>query len=309
MGTPDFATPSLEALINAGHNIMAVFTQPDKPKGRGHKLTPPPVKVLAQSHDISVFQPTTLKDPEIIEQITNLAPDVIVVVAYGKILPQAVLDIPQHGCINVHGSLLPKYRGAGPIQWSVINGEEKTGITTMYMAKGIDTGDMLLKEETPIGENETASELHDRLSILGADLIVKTLIAVENGTITRTVQDDSKASHAPMLTKEMAVIDFTKPVFEIHKLICGMSTWPCATTTLQNKKLKVYKSHIITNCNDIADIHANIGEIVDVKNFIVKCIDGYICFDTVQYDNSKAMSGSDFLRGKRLPLLEKLGDN
>lgn len=307
MGTPDFAVPTLELLIKSNHNVMAVFTQTDKPKGRGHKLTPPPVKVLAESHSIPVFQPVTFKDDDVVDSIKSMSPDVIVVVAYGKLLPQSVLDIPTHGCINVHGSLLPKYRGAGPIQWSVINGEEKTGITTMYMAKGIDTGDMILKDETAIGENETSSELHDRLSIMGANLLIKTLDMVQSNTAPRIPQDDTLSCYAPMLTKELAVIDFSKTTKEIHHLICGMSSWPCATTTLQDKKLKVYKSHIITESNIDYNNNAQVGQIVDLKNFVVKCIDGFIAFDIIQYDNSKAMNSADFLRGKRLNELEQLG--
>lgn len=298
MGTPDFAVPALKALYNSKHNVKAVFTQTDKPKGRGYKLAPPPVKVLAMEHNTPVYQPQSLKNngEEYIDIIKEINPDCIVVVAYGKILPKTVLDISKFGCINIHGSLLPKYRGAGPIQWAVLNDERETGITTMLMGEGIDTGDMLLKSSTPIGENETASELFDRLSEMGADLLIETLTSIENGEITPVKQNEDEASFAPMLTKEMCEIDFSQPVRKVHKKICGLSDWPCAVTTLENKRLKVYKSEIVSN----KPSGKPIGSVVDTKTFDVACSGGVIRFIEVQAEGSKRMKSEDYLRGKPL---------
>lgn len=224
MGTPDFAVVSLENLINTGkHQIEGVFTQPDKPKGRGYTVTFSPVKDCAISHNIPVYQPETLKDGKAFEIIKELKPDVIVVAAYGKILPKEILDFPKYGCVNVHGSLLPKYRGAAPIQWSVLNGEKETGVTTMYMSEGLDTGDMLLKESTEIGENETAGHLFDRISEMGAELICKTLDALEKGEITPVKQDDALSSYSPMLSKKICPIDWSKSAKEVHNKIRGLN--------------------------------------------------------------------------------------
>ncbi len=301
MGTPDFAVPCLKALIDSGENVQAVFTQPDKPKGRGYKLTPPPVKVLALENNIPVYQPVSLKsgdDAEISMKVLNeLAPDLIIVVAYGKILPKVVLDAPKLYCINVHASLLPKYRGAGPIQWSVLNGEKETGITTMLMAEGIDTGDMLLKVSTEIGEDETASELHDRLSELGAKLLLDTIQAVKDNTLTQQRQDDALSSHAPMLTKDMCPIDFTKPAIKVHNHICGLSAFPCATAMLNGKKLKVFKSTIAKDLTSTEQA----GTIIDNKKFTVVCGDGKcISFVEVQSEGGKRLKAADYLRGNKV---------
>lgn len=299
MGTPDFAVPCLKALIDNGENVQAVFTQPDKPKGRGYKLTPPPVKELALTHNIPVYQPISLKSGEDAETtmkvLNELSPDLIIVVAYGKILPKAILDLPEY-CINVHASLLPRYRGAGPIQWSVLNGEKTTGVTTMLMAEGLDTGDMLISESVDIGENETASELHDRLSILGADVLIKTIQAVKSNTLTPIKQDDSLSNYAPMLTKDMCAIDFTKSAQEVHNKIRGLSSFPGAMTMLNDKRLKIYKSVCTQDTSDkIA------GTIVNTDNFTVVCGDGKcVQFVEVQLEGSKRMSTSDFLRGKSI---------
>ncbi len=301
MGTPEFAVPCLEALIKDGHNIKAVFTQPDKPKGRGYKLTPPPVKELALQYNLPVFQPTTLKDGEAFEVIKSFEPDLAVVVAYGKILPKSILDIPKLGCVNVHASLLPKYRGAGPIQWSILNGEKETGVTTMYMAEGLDTGDMLEKKALTIGENETADELHDRLSILGAELIVSTVRKLEKGEITPEKQDDALSNYAPMLTKELSLIDFNKSAKEVHNLIRGLSSWPCAHTFYEGKRLKIYNSEIV-------DQKGNPGEVLDDKHFVIACGDKAIRAVIVQYEGSKKMSSEDFLRGKSIKKGEILGE-
>lgn len=305
MGTPDFAVPALKALYDSKHTVTAVFCQPDKPKGRGYKLTPPPVKVVAEEHGTAVYQPQSLKKngEEYIDIISNLNPDCIVVAAYGKILPKAVLDIPKYGCVNIHGSLLPKYRGAGPIQWAVLNGEKETGITTMLMGEGLDTGDILLQQSTTIGENETASELFDRLAEMGAELMLKTLNQLENGGIVPHKQEESDATYAPMLSKDMCPIDFTQPVRKVHNHICGLSDWPCATTMLNGKRLKVYKSEIVSEIpSDKLP-----GEIVDPKIFSVACSDGVIRFTEVQAEGSKRMKTEDYLRGKPLSGNEKLG--
>lgn len=298
MGTPDFAVPCLKALIDSGENVMAVFTQPDKPKGRGYKLTPPPVKEVALTHNIPVYQPLSLKKGEDAETamktITDLAPDLIIVVAYGKILPKAILDAPKY-CINVHASLLPKYRGAGPIQWSVLNGEKVTGVTTMLMAEGIDTGDMLLSKSTEIGENETASELHDRLSELGAEVLLETIKAVKSDSLTPVPQEDSQSTHAPMLTKDMCPIDFSKSAQEVHNHIRGLSAFPCATTVLDGKRLKVYRSEIVNGLKS----NRPCGTVVQAKDFTVVCGDGAcVRFTEVQAEGGKRMSTADYLRGK-----------
>lgn len=296
MGTPDFAVPSLEKLYDKGYDVACVFSQPDKPKGRGYKLTPPPVKIVAEAHNTKVLQPVSLKKDadEYIDELKSINPDVIVVAAYGKILPKEVLDIPKYGCVNVHGSLLPKYRGAGPIQWSVLNDEKETGVTTMLMAEGLDTGDMLLKASTPIGENETAAELFERLAVMGADLLVETLEKLEKGEIKPEKQDDSLSSYAPMITKDMCNIDFSQNVRKIHKQICGLSDYPCAVTTLDGKRLKIYRSEIVSTTATNKDF----GEIIDEKELVVACGDGSIKFTEIQAEGSKRMKTADYLRGK-----------
>ncbi|MBQ8623571.1 MAG: methionyl-tRNA formyltransferase [Oscillospiraceae bacterium] len=296
MGTPDFAIPTLKALCDNGHNIMAVFTQTDKPKGRGMKLTPSPVKEFALAHDITVYQPNSLKkESEIYTPIIKeLNPDVIVVVAYGKILPPEVLKIPKLGCINVHGSLLPKYRGSAPIQWTVLNGDEFGGVTTMLMAEGMDTGDMLLKESVKVGKNETSAELYERLSFVGAELLIKTLNAVAKGELTPIPQNEDEATLAPMLSKDLCPIDFAKTAKEVHSQICGLSDWPCATTTLEGKKLKVYRCEIVTGSKGN---HAP-GEIVNEKDFTVACGDGFVRFLEIQAEGSRRMETKAYLLGR-----------
>lgn len=296
MGTPDFAIPTLKALIENKHNVMAVFTQTDKPKGRGMKLTPSPVKELALEHNIKVYQPNSLKKEteEYTPIIKALDPDVIVVVAYGKILPPEVLEIPRLGCVNVHGSLLPKYRGAAPIQWSVLNGDEFGGVTTMLMAQGMDTGDMLLKSSVKIGQNETSAELYDRLSFVGAELLIETLSKLEKGELTPNPQDEAEATLAPMLSKELCPIDFNKTAKEVHSQINGLSDWPCATTNLDGKKLKVYRCEIV----DTKPNNHTAGEIVNAKDFTVACSEGTVRFLEIQAEGSKRMLTADYLRGK-----------
>ena len=301
MGTPDFAVPCLQALLDAGYPVTGVFTQPDKPKGRGYQLTPPPVKELALSHNLPVYQPQKLRgNPEAMELLCQCKADLLVTVAYGKILPKEMLELPRLGCINVHASLLPKYRGAGPIQWAVINGETETGVTTMYMAEGVDTGDMLEKASLSIGENETADELSVRLAALGAELLLSTVARAEAGTLCPVPQDESLATHAPMLDKKMALLDFTKPAAEVHNLIRGLSSWPCAYTFYQGKRLKVYRSRL-------SSLRGKPGELVDPKRFAVACGEGAVELETVQYEGSRRMSGADFLRGKKPADSEFLG--
>lgn len=300
MGTPDFAVPSLAELVASGHNVKAVFSQPDRPRGRGYKLTPPPVKEFALSHEIEVFQPDSLKDEAVEKQLRGLNPDIIVVVAYGKLLPKAVLDIPKYGCVNVHGSLLPKYRGAAPIQWSVLNGDEFSGVTTMYMAEGLDTGDIILSEQTKIFDNETSSELYDRLSEIGAKLLVKTLKLIESGKDEKTAQDDAAASYAPMLSKSMSKIDFEKSAKSVHDQIRGLSEWPCASCECLGKTLKVYHSKTADGFTGAP------GELLDSKRFIVACGSGAVEFTEVQLQGGKRTDGESFLRGRRLEKGKKL---
>lgn len=303
MGTPDFSVPCLEKLIQSGHEICGVFTQPDKPKGRGHKLTFPPVKEEALRHGISVFQPDKLKDGQAISIIKALDPEIIVVVAYGKILPKEILDYPKYGCINVHASLLPKYRGAAPVQWSVINGEKFTGVTTMYMDVGLDTGDMLLKSETNIGENETAGELHDRLSLIGADLLIETIEKILDNNIERIKQNDSESSYSPMLDKSLCDINWNKSSGIVHNLVRGLNPWPTASTYLDGKVLKIHKTRISNMCG------ANPGEVISKEPFTVSCADNTALeIIEVQLQGKKKMNSEEFLRGHNIEIGKKLGE-
>lgn len=289
MGTPDFAVPSLKALIEAGHEIAAVYTQPDKPKGRGHKLLPPPVKELALERGIPVYQPATLKNEQAIEELRAIAPELIVVAAYGKLLPKAVLDLPEHGCINVHGSLLPKYRGAAPIQWAVLNGDKTTGVTIMRMAEGMDTGDMLTKVETEIGEDETSGELFDRLMLLGADLLVKTIDKLDS--FTPVLQNEAEATHAPMIRKEMGEIDWTKSAQQVHDLVRGLNPWPSAYLTVDGKRMKLFKTKPV-KVNGLPGMITMLdGEMT------VYCGENAVQLIELQPENGKRMRGSDYLRG------------
>lgn len=301
MGTPEFAVPCLEALIRSGENVTAVFSQPDKPKGRGYKLTPPPVKVCAQKYGIPVYQPESLKKGEDAEKaydiLKELSPDLIVVVAYGKILPVRILDLPKTYCINIHASLLPCYRGAGPIQWSILNGESRTGVTSQIMAEGVDTGDMLIKAATEIGENETADELHDRLSLMGADVLLETVNAIKTGNLNPISQDEEQATYAPMLTKELCPVDFTRKAEEIHAQVRGLSSWPCANAVISGRKLKIYRSELDHTYHE----GYAPGEICDRQKLTLVCGDGYgITFTEVQAEGGKRMKTEDFLRGNKL---------
>lgn len=298
MGTPEFAAPAIDSLLAAGHEIAAVFSQPDKPKGRGYAMTPPPVKVKALEHNIPVYQPTSMKDGEALRIFNEIRPDVGVVIAYGKILPQEILDAPPFGCINVHASLLPKYRGAAPIQWSVIDGESKTGVTTMQMDAGLDTGDMLMKCETDIAPDETAGELHDRLSEMGAKLIVDTLSALEAGGLHPQKQDDSLSCYAHMLTKELCAVDWTRDAQTIHNQIRGLSPWPVATAVLEGKKLKIHRSAL----SDVKNDSAVCGEIISLSPLTVKCGNGAVALLEIQAEGKKRMKAEDYLRGHKIAI-------
>ncbi len=293
MGTPDFAVASLDRLINDGHNISAVFTKVDMPRGRKMVMTPPEVKVYAQSKGLTVYQPKTLRDEDVINTIKSLNPDVIVVVAYGKLLPKEVLDIPTMGCINLHGSLLPKYRGAAPIQWTVLNGDKVGGATTMYMNEGLDTGDMILKYETEVGENETSGELFDRLAVEGADLLSKTLVLLAQDKAQRTPQNENEATYASMLDKSMCVIDWTKSCDEVHNLVRGLNPWPVALTTLDGKRIKVIETRKST-------LSGNAGQVVSVNPLTVACGEGAVEILILQPEGKKAMDSKSFLMGHRL---------
>lgn len=297
MGTPEFAVAPLQALLEQGYEVAGVFTQPDKPKGRGYQMAFPPVKEVAIEHQIPVYQPTTLKDGAALSILQEIHPDLIVVVAYGKILPVDILELPRYGCINVHASLLPKYRGAGPIQWSILNGEIETGVTTMYMAEGLDTGDMILKKSTPILPDETADELHDRLSAIGAEVLLETIPLLVSGKAPREKQDDRLSCYAPMLSKELSKIDFTQPAAKIHNQIRGLSSWPAAYLLLGGKRLKVYRSKLAEGYS------GQPGILLDNKRMIVGCGDGKaIELTEVQLEGSKKMMAADFLRGRQLPI-------
>ena len=303
MGTPDFAVPCLQALIDEGHRIKAVYTQPDRPKGRGHKLASPPVKELALSHNIPVCQPKFLRKPEIAEQMKSHRPQLCVVVAYGKLLPQNILDIPPLGCVNVHASLLPAYRGAAPIQWSVINGEKVTGATTMYMSQGLDEGDIILSDSVNIGEDETAGELHDRLSRLGAKVLMETVRRLEEGDAPRTPQAElGEPSFAPMLSRELGNLDFTKTAQELHNMIRGLNPWPIARAVCLNKEIKVFASKV-----ENLQTQAAPGEIVDDKRLVVACGDKTALeLIRVQVQGKKPVGGQEFMRGYRLKKGDRL---
>ena len=287
MGTPDFAVPSLERLIQDGHSICAVVCKEDKPSGRGMKLTFPPVKQTAIAHEIEVLQPSTLKNGTFLSELERLNPEIIVVIAYGMILPKYILDFPKYGCINIHASLLPKYRGAAPIHWALINGETVTGITTMKMDVGIDTGDMLLFKEVPITGTTVTGELWHELSKTGAEVISETLMKIEANEIIPIKQDNEKATYAPMIDKSMARLDFTKSAAELNNLIRGLNPYPAAFTEIDGKKLKIFSAKI-TN---------------DEKNtdtLTYKCGDGlYLELSEVQPEASRRMSCEEYMRGKR----------
>ena len=307
MGTPDFAVAPLQALIDAGHSIKAVYTQPDRPKGRGHKLVAPPVKELALQYDIPVYQPVSLKNPEEIERFQNIDADICVVAAYGKILPKSFLDTPKFGCINIHGSLLPLYRGAAPIQWSVINGDKATGITIMHMSVGLDEGDIILQESVDILENDTSEDMYGKLSTVGAGLILKVLELISRGDASRISQDQVgiEPTYAPMLSKDLSRMDFSKSAQILHNLVRGLYPWPVAKTIVNGKNLKVFKTSVLSEQYD----DFVVGQIVSDDRFIVKCGDDTaIELLEVQVDGKKRTTGADFMRGYRLKSGDEIGE-
>lgn len=304
MGTPDFAVYALQSIIGAGHEVAAVFTQPDKPKGRSKTPVATPVKEEAVKHGIPVYQPEKLRAEENEKIIRSYAPDIIVVAAYGQLLPESILSIPPLGCINIHASLLPKYRGAAPIEWAIMDGEEKTGVTTMYMAKGLDTGDMIDRVEVPIEKNDTGLTLHHKLAKAGAELILETIEKLENGTAVRTAQDDSKSSYASMLNKELGNIDFTGDAVSIERLIRGLIPWPCAYTTIDGKTVQIYSADVKeTGKND------NAGEIIEVtkKTFTIACGRDAIVVKSLKPEGKKQMDTAAYLNGNRLSVGMKVG--
>ncbi len=299
MGTPDYAVKTLEAVVNAGHEVVAVFAQPDKPVGRKHILTAPPVKVCAEGLGIPVFQPNTLRDAAVAEQLKEINPDAIVVVAYGKLLPKEILDIPKYGCVNGHASLLPKYRGASPIQWCIVCGETKTGITTMYMNEGMDTGDILEQTEVIIGDEETAEQLFERLSVISAELMVSTLSKLENGEITPVKQNDNEATYAPIIKKEMAFIDFkAKTAKEICNAVRGYYSWPCAYFFLNCKRIKVIKVAVGEKSGKAVGCVAQNSD-----KFSIVCADSVtVDLLEIQPEGSKPMTAKQFLNGNKIEI-------
>ena len=307
MGTPDFAKESLEEIVNAGHEILAVVTNPDKPKGRGMKMIPTPVKEYATQKNLKVYQPLKVRgNEEFIQEIKDLTPDVICVVAYGKILPKEILEIPKYGCINVHASLLPKYRGAAPIQWAVLNGDETTGVTTMYMDIGMDTGDMILKEEVKIGEEETTGELWERLSKIGGKLLRKTLTQIEDGTAPRTKQGED-FTMAPMLDKQMAKIDWkNKTAKEVKNLVRGLNPIMGAYSNLDGKKIKFWKVQILDENQGLTDKEPGTVLLADSKQGLhIKTKDKAISVLEIQGENAKRMNIGEYLRGNHIDIGSK----
>ena len=294
MGTPDFSVKALESIINAGHEVVAVVTQPDKKKGRGNQVQFPPVKETALQRNLNVYQPERVRDEEFIDFLRSLNADIIVVSAFGQILPKSILDMTKYGCINIHASLLPKYRGAAPIQWSIIDGEEKTGVTIQQMNEGIDTGDILEVEEVEISAKETGGSLFDKLAETGAKLVVQTMKHIEQGIINPVKQDDSKSNYAKMLTKELGNIDFSKSAESIERLIRGLTPWPSAYTKLNGKTLKIWDADVVDREYD-----GVAGEIVDVDRqaIYVKTGEKTLMINELQLEGKKRMETQSFLLG------------
>lgn len=315
MGTPDFAVGALEAIIGAGHQVAAVVTQPDKPKGRGKELQMTPVKVCALAHDIPVFQPVRVKEKEAVDVLRGYAADIFVVAAFGQILSEEILTMPKYGCVNIHASLLPKYRGAGPIQWAIINGEQKTGVTIMQMDQGIDTGDMLLKTEVPIDPRETGDSLHDKLAQAGADLIVDALPKIERGELTPVKQNDEESCYAKMLQKSMSRIDWQLSAVKLDCLIRGLISWPGASTIFRGKSLKIWEEEVaaqdeVLKEKTVVEMEsAEPGTVVAVSRdaFYVQTGAGVLKISAVQPEGKKRMAVKDFLLGYPVKAGERLG--
>ncbi len=299
MGTPDIAAFCLKELLQTKHEICGVFTRADKPVGRKQVLTAPPVKIVAQEHNIPVFQPNTLRNGEAEEIIRNLAPDLCVVVAYGRILPLEILNLPKHGCINLHVSLLPKYRGSAPVQWAVLNGDKETGVSIMFLDEGMDTGDVLKVAPISIGENETSGELFEKVTEVGAKTLIETIAEIEAGTVVATQQDHSKATMAPMLKKEMAEFTFAQPAKKLHNLIRGMNPWPIAYFMYEGKKVKVTQSRVV-------DGNAPAGTILNTNPFVVACEQGALQLLEVVPQGKRPMDGAAWSAGRRFATGDKI---
>lgn len=312
MGTPDFSVPALKALVEAGHQVIAVVTQPDKPKGRGKEVQMTPVKIQAMEYGIPVYQPAKVREASFVEVLKGLEADAYVVIAFGQILPKAVLELPKYGCINIHASLLPKYRGAAPIQWCVIDGERETGITTMMMDVGLDTGDMLEKAVIPIEEKETGGSLHDKLSMAGGDLILSTLKKLEEGTLVRTPQTDEGTCYAKMLTKSLGDIDWNQGAVSIERLIRGLNPWPSAYTMWNGKTIKIWAADVIAG-REAADFLSESGVSAetgtapgtvvcsDKRGLVVSTGGGLLSIRELQMEGKKRMDTPAFLRGYPIP--------
>ncbi len=301
MGTPDFSVETLEALIAAEHDVCLAVTQPDRPKGRGKETQASPVKEKALFHGIPVYQPRRVRDPECVEELRKYHADVIVVVAFGQILPASVLELTPYGCVNVHASLLPKYRGAAPIQWAIIEGETVTGVTTMQMDEGLDTGDMIMKTEVPVSEDETGETLHEKLSAAGAALCVETLRALEDGTAVFEKQGESPTAYARMLTKELGNIDWTEPAVRIERLVRGLNSWPSAYTYWNGKLMKIWRAEVLqTQPEDAGDIRPGTIAAVGRDSFTVRTGDGDLRVLEVQMPGKKRMETGAFLRGNTM---------
>ncbi|MBE0068321.1 MULTISPECIES: methionyl-tRNA formyltransferase [Thermoanaerobacterium] len=303
MGTPEFAVPSLEKLIEFGHNVMLVITQPDKPRGRGKKISYSPVKECAIKNNIDVFQPQKLKNnKEVFDKLRKLNPDLIVVAAYGKILPEEILQIPRYGCINVHASLLPKYRGAAPINWAVINGEKETGITIMYMEKGLDTGDILLQKSIPILEEDNSETVHDKLAVLGGNALIEAINKMVDGALKPVKQDDSKATYAPILEKSIGLIDWQKSAVEIKNLVRGLRPWPVAYTYYKGNMLKIWAAEVYSY-----EGKEKPGTVITTGSaLIVKCGKDALKILEIQSEGKRRMTVEEFLRGHTIAKGEQL---
>ena len=301
MGTPDFAVAALDALCRDGQEVILAVTQPDRQKGRGRKVIQTPVKICAEKWNVPVFQPVRIREPEAIEKIRALAPDLIVVAAFGQILPQELLDIPRLGCINIHASLLPKLRGAAPIQWSVINGDSESGITLMQMNAGLDTGDILFQESVPVGPSETGESLYEKLARLGGEMIVRHLPAIEAGDISPVPQDDEKSSYAPMLRKEMGEIDWSMPAAGIEQRMRGMLPWPGAYTAFGGHTLKIWGARVLPDAEVPAGTTPGTVLYTDKKTICVACGEGALALLEVQAEGKKRMAADAFLRGTKIP--------
>lgn len=309
MGTPDFAAGAMEALINAGHEVIVAVTQPDKPRGRSKELLPPPVKQCALKHDIPVMQPKRIKMPEAVAELRQYPADIYVVAAFGQILSQEILDIPRYGCLNIHASLLPKYRGSSPIQRVIIDGEKKTGVTIMQMDAGIDTGDMLYKKEIPIADTDNYETLHDKLMVLGGEAIVEALSLLEQGKLVPVRQDDSLSSHAPMIDKGMGRIDYTRRAEELDRLIRGLTPWPGTFTSCRGRQLKIWKAKAVSSDSLGEGVSGAVpGEIlgVDKDTITVMTGDGALKIFELQLEGKKRMTTHDFLLGMKLQPGERL---